>query len=45
MLCNYAFVNFESSHPVGDINRFVSSPQRPDRFRGPPSLLSGGYQW
>jgi hypothetical protein len=24
-------------------SRIFSSPRRPDRFRGPPSLLSNGY--
>jgi hypothetical protein len=24
--------------------RFISSPQRPDRLWGPPSLLSNGYR-
>jgi hypothetical protein len=25
--------------------KFLSSPQRPDRLWGPPSLLSDGYRW
>jgi hypothetical protein len=28
--------------PVG--SRIFSSPHRPDRFRGPPSLLSNGFR-
>jgi hypothetical protein len=29
--------------PVG--SRIFSSPRRPDRLSGPPSLLSNGYRW
>jgi hypothetical protein len=29
--------------PIG--SRIFSSPQRPDRLWGPPSLLSNGYRW
>jgi hypothetical protein len=33
----------EGSHP-GRSNKFASSPERPDRFWGPPSLLLNGYR-
>jgi hypothetical protein len=29
--------------PVG--SKIFSSPRRPDRFWGPPNLLSNGYRW
>jgi hypothetical protein len=29
--------------PVG--SRIFTSPNRPDRLRGPPNLLSNGYRW